>query len=116
MSSLFLCLSSSSAAATESPFVIYLGALNFENELTSWYALNSTEGVTADEPGMKELTRVISHYDPEACFAQGGEPCVPRADVIFIYYLNDPEDTWSLSHVEVDVQFRLWPGMEVGIS
>uniref|UniRef100_A0A1I7X2E8 PLAT domain-containing protein n=1 Tax=Heterorhabditis bacteriophora TaxID=37862 RepID=A0A1I7X2E8_HETBA len=40
---------------------------------------------------------------------QGFEDCVPRADVIFIQYDSEPEDTWAIDQIDVDIRFPLGP-------
>ena len=37
---------------------------------------------------------------------------MPRAHVIYIQYHNEKEDSWRIANIEVEVEFRLWPGHE----
>ena len=97
--------------------MIYLGALSFESEFLSWYPIRQDQRTSYDnETGISEFQIVVDEKtfleDPEECFSKGGDPCVPRADVIYIQYHNEPEDSWSISQIEVEIQFRLWPGGE----
>ncbi|WKX96776.1 hypothetical protein Q1695_012877 [Nippostrongylus brasiliensis] len=38
--------------------------------------------------------------------------CVPRADVIFIQFDNNPDDAWAIDQIDIDVYFKLGPDME----
>ncbi|KAK6022254.1 hypothetical protein OSTOST_12054, partial [Ostertagia ostertagi] len=84
-----------SAASTTSSFTVYLTAVNSENQFLSWMPIHSEDFQYNATTGERHFSL---HYD-----------CVPRADLVFIRFDNQPEDAWAIDEIFVDTNYSLGP-------
>ncbi|CAI4222600.1 unnamed protein product [Auanema sp. JU1783] len=103
------------SSSTESAFTFFLTTLSRENKFLGWYPIHKKDFVKSKEKFEIEIYRDNSLRSSHPtnigqCFEEEYDSdveivCVPTADAFFVYYQNDPVDTWSIGFIKVYVDF-----------
>ncbi|KAE9414098.1 hypothetical protein Angca_000039 [Angiostrongylus cantonensis] len=99
------------SAPTTSSFSVLLVGLDFDNRPITFQRFESIHFMHDRSRGNHGVIGTVRSNASSNCF-QLSHSCVPRADMMVIYFENTPDDPWAIDQIDVDVHFMLGPSHE----